>query len=130
VSDVSVVSLLFRVVVSLGVVIGLLWLAARVLGQGKLTSGLRSRTTPIEVLARHSVGRRASVTLVRTAGRGLVLGVTDSTVTVLADMPADDLVVEPPEAPRTASPVGASAPAPSAWKAILDAVRDKTARRS
>ncbi len=130
-SDVSVITLLLRVVVSLGVVLGVMWGAAKLLGQGGLSRGFKPRNAPVEVVARHSVGRRASVTLVRTGGRGLILGVTDQTVTVLAEIDPDALVVEAPEeAPRMVPLGGVNAPAVPAWKAALDALRAKTVRRA
>jgi flagellar protein FliO/FliZ len=127
--------LLLRVAVSLGVVIGLMWLAAAAvrrsgMGNGMGLGGNRRRSLPIEVVARHAMGRRSSVALVRTAGKGLVLGITDNQITLLAETDPDDLInfLEEPEAgaPRVGQD-GRSAS--STWKAVADALREKTARR-
>jgi flagellar protein FliO/FliZ len=126
--------LLLRVAVSLGVVIALMWLAARTvqrtgLGTGRGMGANRRRALPIEVVARHSVGRRSSVALVRAAGKGLVLGVTDNQITLLAETGPDDLItfLETPEASQRLGQDGPTGS--SAWKAVTDALRDKTARR-
>jgi flagellar protein FliO/FliZ len=137
VGSASIFLLLLRVAVSLGVVIGLMWLAATTLrrtgmgnGMGMGGTGLRRRSSPIEVVARQGVGRRASVALVRTAGRGLVLGVTDNQITVLAETEPEDLMSFL-EAPDMGTPPSGQdgRPVPSAWKAVVDALRDKSARR-
>jgi flagellar protein FliO/FliZ len=130
--------LVLRVVVSLAVVIGLMWLAAATLRRtgrgGNLGIGFgapgRHRSMPIEVVARHGLGRRSSVALVRAAGRGLVLGVTDTQVTLLAETDPDDLLSFL-ETPDGAAPLAGQdgRPSPFAWKAVVDALREKSARR-
>ena len=119
--------MLVRLVLSLGVVLGLMALAAGVMrrsGMGGGTGLGRKRGLPIEVVARHAVGRRSSVALVRAGGKGLVLGVTDHTITVLAETDPDELVPPLPEQPA-GTPVAATAP----WTALLENVREKTVRR-
>lgn len=126
----SSIALLFRLVVSLGVVFGLMALAAkgaRRVGLGGASSaGGRRRGAPIEVVARHQIGRRASVALVRAGGRGLVLGVTDQSVTLLAETDSEELL--PIEIiPEAQSGTTAAA---TPWTALLDRARERTARRS
>lgn len=129
--DVSLFSLFFRLAVSLGVVLVLVRVAAGLLQRGG-GGGPRRRRGPaeIEVLLRQPVGRRASISVVRAGTRALVLGVTDHTITLLAEDDPDVLVPLAPEAPRTASPTDGPPSASSAWTAIVDALRDRTARRS
>lgn len=129
--DVSLFALFFRLAVSLGVVLVLVRVAAGLLQRGG-GGGLRRRRGPaeIEVLLRQPVGRRASISVVRAGSRALVLGVTDHTITLLAEDDPDVLVPLVPEAPRTASPADGSRSASSAWTAVVDALRDRTARRS
>lgn len=118
--------LLLRLILSLGIVFGLMAGCAALLrrsGMGGGGAGGR-RGVPIEVLARHTLGRRASVAVVRTGGRGLVLGITDHTVTLLAEADPDDLV---PPAPPTSDP--RTGPTPTPWKALLATVQDRTVRR-
>lgn len=121
--DISVVTLLARLAVSMAIVLGLLALAARVLRRRGLgsTGGGSSR---IEVLARQGLGRTASVQLVRVGGRTLVLGVTEASVQVLGE--ADPLSLEVEQALETAVPAQRTTPG---WGPLLDAVRERTARR-
>ncbi len=129
--DVSLFSLFFRLAVSLGVVLVLVRVAAGLLQRGG-GGRLRRRRGPaeIEVLLRQPVGRRASISVVRAGNRALVLGVTDHTITLLAEDDPDVLVPLAPEAPRTASPADGSPSASSAWTAVVDALRDRTVRRT
>lgn len=134
-ADVSVVALVLRVVVSLGVVLAVMAGAAAVLRRGGVGTGgtgtlgrSRSRAA-VEVLARASLGRNASVTVVRVGNRALVLGVAERTVTLLTETdPAELVPRQDPESPGTASPAGFP-PASSAWKAIVEQLRERTVRR-
>jgi flagellar protein FliO/FliZ len=134
-ADASTFELVVRLVVSLGVVLALMAGAALVMRRRGLVSlpsaGARRRTAPLEVLSRTSLGRSQSLALVRAGERALVLGVTESQVTLLLDSTPEELDLDTPEAPGTVQPVGAAAgSAPSAWTAALEALRDRTARRS
>lgn len=143
--DVSVFALLARLVISLGVVLGLMALAARLLARqtkgGRLARHIKP--VPIEVLARHNLGKNSSVAVVHAAGKALIVGVTDSQVTLLAE--GDPQALTPPEqeedpattitaAARTRSPwtapgtTGAAAFSP--WTAMLETLRERTVRRS
>ena len=134
--DVSVVSLVVRVVVSLGVVLAIMAGAAAVLKRGGLGGAAgggmgRSRTRhSVEVLGRVALGRNASVTVVRVGGRALVLGVSDQKVTLLTETDPAELTPPSvdPESPGTAAP-GGFPPASSAWKAVVEQLRDRTVRR-
>jgi flagellar protein FliO/FliZ len=75
------ITLLGRVFVSLAVVLGIMWmLARRVRGGSRVRSGRL-----IDVLGRQQVGRGAAVAVVRVAESALIVGVTDTQVTVLAE---------------------------------------------
>jgi flagellar protein FliO/FliZ len=88
--DTVVVAL--RVVLSLAVVLGLLWVLQRRLSRG---SGTRSANV-VTVVGRQGVGQKASVVVVDVDGRRFVLGVTEQSINVLhnsepdpfADVPA------------------------------------------
>ncbi|MEJ5889892.1 flagellar biosynthetic protein FliO [Pseudokineococcus marinus] len=107
--------LLLRVVASLAAVLGLVWMVRRGMLRGQ---GGRARAAvgSISVLARQQLTNRASVALVQVGGTGLVLGVTDSSVQVLASRPVDELLAQPVEAAPQPAPRGpravASRPAP------------------
>ena len=130
--DTSVVILLVRVVVSLGVVLAVMWGTATVFRRsgmaGTAASGRRPRR-PVEVVARQGLSRGASVTVVRFGRRGLVLGVTDQHVTLLAEI--DPAELDAPPEDIVAAPAGpGSGPASLPWKVALEQLRDKTVRRS
>ncbi len=132
-TEVSVGALFVRLIVSLGVVIAVMAAAAWALkrmSNGSLVAGRGrpGRPVRIEVLARQSLGRRSSVALVRAGSRGLVLGVTDQHVTLLAETSADELTIE--EAPRTVPPIGDPTVAGSPWRNVAEALRERTVRRS
>jgi flagellar protein FliO/FliZ len=125
----STFGMLVRLVLSLGVVLGLMAVAANVMrrtGMGGAGGLGRRRGLPIEVVARHAVGRRSSVALVRAGGKGLVLGVTDHTITVLAETDPDELV---PPSPQDEQPAGTPVAPTTPWTALLENVREKTVRR-
>ncbi len=121
----STIGMLFRLVVSLGIVLAVMAGAAALLRRTGAGGGTgRRRGLPIEVVARHSIGRRSSVALVRAGGKGLVLGITDHTVTVLAETHPDELVPPTPEQPA-GTPAATTAP----WTALIETVRERTVRR-
>ena len=123
-----------RLVLSLAFIGGVLWFAARVarkrgIGQG---NGL------IEVVARQRMGRASSVSVVRIAGRVLVVGSTEEQVTLLAEVDGD--VVEEAIAERrltVAQPAAAGAPGVLAgsvfdrngWTTFVSQLRERTVRR-
>ena len=122
--DVSVVTLLGRLLVSLVVVFGLMALAARTLRRRGLGSSGQA-SNRIEVLARQGLGRSSSVQLVRVAGRTLVLGVTEAQVSVLGE--ADPLLLAAEQALEP--DVVAPRPAPG-WGPLVEALKERTVRRS
>ncbi len=78
--------LLLRVVLSLGVVLGLLWfLARRVNGQFS-----RDRTAHVNVVSRVSLSRHAGVAVVEVDQRRLLLGIADTGVTLLTELDPED----------------------------------------
>jgi len=81
-----------RMLLSLGVVLGLLWVIARV-GRGRQASGGRAlrvgspkaTAQPIEMLGRRSLGRHSAVFVIRAGNRTLVVGQTAQQITTLAE---------------------------------------------
>jgi flagellar protein FliO/FliZ len=143
--DVSVVALLVRLVVSLGVVLVLMAIAARLLA--RQSPGRRiarnGRPVPIQILARQSLSKNSSVAVVQAGGKALIVGVTDAQVTLLAQSDIEN-VVEPDveEDPATtitaaagtrspwALPRDGGATAFSPWTAMLETLRERTVRKS
>lgn len=124
----STLALLLRLVVSLAIVFGLMAACAALLRRSGMGGpSARRRGLPVEVLARHTLGRRASVAVIRAGGKGLVLGITDHTVTLLAEADPDDFELPtPPISPESSPRTG---PTSSPWKALITSVQDRTARR-
>jgi flagellar protein FliO/FliZ len=142
-----------RMVVSLAVVLCLLFVVARFARRGRPRAG----GPELAVISRCTVGSKASVAVVRLGERALVIGVTDSTVTLLSESPIDDLVVpsadlvDPQSEPlphpssdvavrrvalnatqRTNPKPGklnGSALSPETWRRTIESVRDLTVRR-
>jgi flagellar protein FliO/FliZ len=138
-----------RMILALGLVLGLLWLFSK-FGRGRQGKG-GSRWLPkadaekIEVMDRRSLGRHSSIAVVRAAGRIVVVGQTPQQISVLLDAHPD------PDAPGVEStggrgsavegPSGADeamtlpglaaadgAVAPKAWDALLERLREMTVR--
>src|ERR1044072_9058314 len=139
--DTSLVALLVRVVVSLGVVLAVMAGAAAVLRRsgvvGTMPAGKRglSRSRPaLEVIARHGLSRGSSVAVVRLGDRALVLGVTEHNVSLLTEV--DPPALAPPAAPAGADAALAGPPGPGIcagsppWKVALEQLRERTVRRS
>ena len=127
----------------MAVVIAVMWFAARVMknrripGMGNAVSKATAKRNEIEVLGRQGVGKSATVTLVRTGGRTLVLGVTDAQVTLLTELQDEvdattlSLVTDSSDAQRTGVLASAEVPdADQAWKGLLEQVRERTVRRA
>ncbi len=110
----SVVGTLLRLVLSLAAVLTLMVFLARYLskrqnggGSGIGASPRRKRGLLLEVVTRQGLSRGSSLAVVRVSGQLLLLGVTESTVSVLREL--DDVEELAPEA--IAEPASFSAPA-------------------
>lgn len=125
----STLMLFVRLILSLVVVIGLMWVAANVLRKRGF-AGVASRRGPkgpeLELLARRPLGRNASIAVVRVGDRSLVVGVTDHQVTKLGDVEITDIDLDEDNTWTVSS--GANGPA-TAWKTMLEQMRNRTARR-
>jgi flagellar protein FliO/FliZ len=138
--------LLLRVVVSLGLVLAVLWFAAK----GLRSSQRRSRAgVDVDVLTRQPLAQKSSLAVVRLGDRALVLGVTESRVellheTALADVLAPDqpasAAASPVHLPTTAGasavrlpasrgPLAGSALSPQTWSRAVQVLREMTVRR-
>ena len=144
--------LLLRVVVSLGLVLAVLWFAAK----GLRSSQRRSRAgVDVDVLTRQPLAQKSSLAVVRLGDRALVLGVTESRVellheTALADVLAPDQPVQADQSvadparqvslPATTGsavrlpasrpgPLSGSALSPQTWSRAVQVLREMTVRR-
>ncbi len=93
-----------RVVVSLGVVLGLFWLAARA-GSRRFSGGSR---TLVRVRGRQPLSRTASLAVVEIGSRVLVVGVGDGGVRLLTELDPTEIeepaTAEIPDAPERPAP--------------------------
>lgn len=141
--------LVLRIGFSLLVVFGLMWGLARVArrgGIGKRGSG------SLSILHRQSLSRGSSVAVVQVADRALILGVTDTQVSLLGETELDafahephvfsakrdSVAVPPDDVPPAAHPVvlphhggrlEGSILSPRTWTSTMDFLRDRTTRR-
>jgi flagellar protein FliO/FliZ len=113
-----------RVIVSLGVVVGLLWMVQRRVTKG--SKRVRANKL-VNVVTRQGIAQKASVVVVDMGGQRFLLGVTEHSVTVLssADVP-EEAVATVPEA----VPVAAALEAPSAASASGFAAALTTAKKN
>ena len=150
--------LLLRVVVSLGLVLAVLWFAAK----GLRSSQRRSRAgVDVDVLTRQPLAQKSSLAVVRLGDRALVLGVTESRVDLLHETALADVLVPyqadaagpPAESPPSAGtakpglgslvarparpvdpsfgtgPLAGSALSPQTWSRAVQVLREKSVRR-
>ncbi len=139
-------TLVVRLVVSLAIVLGLLLIVAGILKKrglvigGGIGKGSRNHSPfDLEIMSRKPLGRNAQLAVVCTAGKTLVLGITEHQITMLAEtevvleltdttsIPLDLSLPLSMEAQRTALPGTSSGSFPT-WKTLIDGVRDKTVR--
>jgi flagellar biosynthetic protein FliO len=126
----STLMLFARLIISLAVVIGLMWVAANVLRKRGFTgvASKRSSGPEVELISRRPLGRNASIAVVRIGDRSLLVGVTEHQVTNLGDFEMTELDLD--EATTWTVPSGANGNSPAtAWKTVLDQMRNRTARR-
>ena len=128
----STLVLFARLIFSLAVVMGLMWVAANILRKRGFSGGAArrgARGPQVELIARRALGRNAAIAVVRVGERSLVVGVTDHQVTNLGEVATADIEdIDVIEGNTWTVPSGASSPA-SAWKAMLEQMRSRTARR-
>jgi flagellar protein FliO/FliZ len=141
----STAELMLRMVLSLAIMAGVLWLALRLARSRRAGSLLGvvtgPRDEPIRVVARRQLSRNAAVALVQVGHRTMLLATADSAVQVLAE--GDDLATPggaggaaaaastPP--PTDPEPAGTRAPRAlgpgPARMGVVHALRELTVRR-
>lgn len=131
--ETSVLELALRLIFSLGVVLAIMAGAAMVLKRTKGFGGaMRRQHSRLDVVARQPLGKNASLAIVHTGGRELVLGVTGQSISLLVDRDAPDTPEDDPSDPTTTpgTAIVSGFAALPAWKNLLDTMRDRTVRRS
>jgi flagellar protein FliO/FliZ len=141
--------MIVRLVFSLAFIAAVLAFASRLAKK----RGLGGGNGLIEVVARQRMGRASSVSVLRVAGRVLVVGSTDEQVTLLAEVEEEEVQAALAAAPRgvaaTAEAAEGTVPAPraaratrgssgalagsvldrSAWTTFVQELRERTVRR-
>ncbi len=120
-TNASLAVVLLRLVLAVAVVVGLLLLTAR-LTRRVGERGAGSGRGVITVASRQPLSRTASIAVVHAAGRTLVVGITDTQVTLLSDR---DGIVDSP----TAEPIDLSSLTPNSRKSMLNTLRERTTRK-
>ncbi len=153
----SLSGVLVRLVISLVVVLGVIWLMAqyvkhRGIPGTKRSSMTRSRgsNSAIEILARQQLGKGTALLAVRVGATHLLVGVTSQSVSALGQLDAETLTLsedgghqaadssitlEPPGRAKGIFPLPAlqargGATAGLGWSYALEQLRDMTTRRS
>jgi flagellar biogenesis protein FliO len=97
-NDLSLTALVPRLFLSMAVVIGVMWIAARVMRNRQVSGGGIIRKTAsqkavptVQVVAKQGLSKNASITVIRVGDKELVLGVTDSNISLLAETASVDL---------------------------------------
>ena len=137
--------MLIRLVLSLAFVGGVLWFAARLARK----RGLGSSNGLVEIVSQQRVSRASTVNVIRIADRVLVVGATDQTVTLLAEMDGEMLEATLADRELAALTPGQSGTAPhrpvvaargtgilsgsvldrSSWGGFVQTMRERTVRR-
>ena len=134
--DASLTDLLPRLFLSMSVVIGVMWFAARVMKNRRLPGmtgpmgKAQAKKNEIEVLGRQGLTKNATVTLVRTGGKTLVLGVTDAQVTLLTELVDETSAPALSIVPESSDTQWTGVANEQAWKGLLEQVRERTVRRA
>lgn len=140
----TMLALLLRMALALGVVVAVMWALSRLGGKARRRSG---GGASVDVIARRGLARGANLSLVRVGARVLLVGTTAQSMNVLADMTGEDLALAPgasgqafepsgltPLSDRTTRPGDPSGAvlgsASTAWMAdLVDQLRERTVRR-
>jgi flagellar biogenesis protein FliO len=127
---VSVTGLFVQLVVGLGVVLAIIWVAARVL-KGRAGGNLGARRQgALAVLSRQGLAKGVSVALVRAGGQTYLLGVTASQVSKLAKLDPDGLAEQSIEPSAGSAEIRPLPGLPSNLVAKIEQLRERTVRRA
>lgn len=141
--SVSFAGLLLQLVVGLGVVLGIIWVATRVMRGRVRGSSASRRAGAISVVARQSLGKGVSLAVVRVGDRPFLVGATPHSVHKIEELDPGDLAghsVEPApddDLPRLdrgsaqiSSLVARRNRSEPNWLAAVEQLREMTVRRT
>lgn len=137
---VSATSLLFQLLIGLAVILGLIWVAARI-ARGRVgVTGPRRRNTPLAVMGRQPLGKGVQIAVVKAGTDMFLLGVTAHQVTRLARFRPEDADLFDPSGPAgsdgssddlpAGGPAGPSgAPVPFRFQSTIRQLQERTLRK-
>ena len=127
---VSAMSLFFQLMLGLAVVLGLIYIAARILrGRVGATVGKR-RSAPLAVLGRQPLGKGVQIAIVKAGAETYLLGITAHQVTRLARFkPDEDAEQSSDDLPAAGSPPAGSAPVAFRLQSTIRQLQERTTRR-
>jgi flagellar biogenesis protein FliO len=131
--DGPVLGTLVRLVVSLATVLTLMVFLARYLRHRQLGTGVggaqrRKKALALEVVTRQGLSRGSSLAVVRVSGQLLLLGVTESTVSVLRELEDVD-ELELPQDAQDSSPAALRPSGRDFAGSVVETLRQRTVRR-
>ena len=133
--DGPVLGTLIRLVVSLATVLTLMVFLARYLRHRQLGTGVggaqrRKKALALEVVTRQGLSRGSSLAVIRVSGQLLLLGVTESTVSVLRELEdVDELELELPHDIQDSSPAALRPSGRDFAGSVVETLRQRTVRR-
>lgn len=103
--SVSAFGLMLKLILGLAVVLGLIWVASRVMrGRVSGTKSVRRRQSPISIIGRQTLGKGVQLAVVKAGAETYLIGVTAQQVTRLARYQPD--LMEELEALEASQPGG------------------------
>lgn len=135
---VSVTSLMFQLLLGLGVVLGIIWVAARIMRGRMGIHAAKRKAAPLAVIGRQPLGKGVQVAVVKAGAEMYLLGVTAHQVTRLARYrpdPEDELESTDDLPPAVRAEAGALVPAafrlqsPFRLQSSIRQLQDRTLRR-
>lgn len=125
--------LLLRLALSLSLVFGVMWVAAKAM-RGRQGLMKRNSQDTLEILERKSLTKNTSIAIVRIADQTVAIGITDSNITLLTPEPFEvpELAIDVESVTAIELPMAgvAAGPVPDAPRAtnFIDTLRDLTVR--
>ncbi|HET6875888.1 MAG TPA: flagellar biosynthetic protein FliO [Acidimicrobiales bacterium] len=132
--QVSASGLVFQLVIGLAVVLGIIWVAARVMKGRVGMSNPKKRNATLAVVGRQPLGKGVQIAIVKAGSEMYLLGVTAHQVTRLARFQPDEIDNVGPGSPDDLPPAVGSAPGsplpvPFRLQSSIKALQDRTLRR-
>ena len=129
---VSAVSLFLQLMLGLAVVLGIIWVASRLLRNRVGASVGKRRSAPLAVLGRQPLGKGVQVAVVKAGSETMVLGVTAHHVTRLGTFEPDmiDAEASSDDLPVAGTPAPGASPAAFRLQSTIRQLQERTTRRA